>query len=518
MSKKIISITFIISICITSKLVFANANIEFISTVPDETNHGVLFVTDFSNLEGQAKEIDQASNGLLGKTLKYHSENTPNQHYLELYAIAEFDKLVVIEHSDSMLSKVELNNLGGKIAKILNNQLNGNQFIVYSQSINADEAAIEAHLALGYKLRSYQFNKYKSNASNDTGSIIFVGDDIEVSRQVYQNDLAHLAEGVYLTRNLSSEPGKTIYPQSFVDEVKKQFKGVKNIDIDVLTLRDMKKRNMGALMGVGKGSIHDPRLLVIEYSGADKKQQPIALVGKGITFDTGGISLKQNSGMWAMKSDMAGAAAVAGSIYAAAKRKEQINIVGLMALAENMPGPEAIRPGDVLETMKGTTIEILSTDAEGRLVLADAVYYAQQEFNPKMLLNIATLTGSAARALSDEYAVVITRDWELSVEMMSIGKQSGEHVWPLPLHPNHFKQISSDIADIKNSGAGNPGASIGAAVIGTFIDDNLPWVHLDIAGVDWLSESTDTTPIGSSGWGVRFMTELIRREAKQDSN
>jgi leucyl aminopeptidase len=211
-----------------------------------------------------------------------------------------------------------------------------------------------------------------------------------------------------------------------------------------------------------------------------------------------------------MKSDMAGAAAVAGTIYAAAMRGENVNLVGLMAMAENMPAADAIRPGDVLSTMQGTTIEIMSTDAEGRLVLADAVYYAQQEYKPKMLVNIATLTGSASRALGDEYAVVITRDWALSQQMMKIGEASGEHVWPLPLHPNHFKQIKSDIADIKNSGAGNPGASIGAAVIGTFVDEDLPWVHLDIASVDWYTEATDTTPKGSSGWGVRFLDQLIR--------
>jgi len=165
--------------------------------------------------------------------------------------------------------------------------------------------------------------------------------------------------------------------------------------------------------------------------------------------------------------------------------------------------------------MQGTTIEIISTDAEGRLILADAVRYAQNKYKPSMLLNIATLTGSAGRALSDEYAALVTRDWDLSVKMKALGEQSGEHVWPLPLHPNHFKQLKSDIADIKNSGAGNPGASIGAAVVGTFVDEDLPWVHLDIAGVDWLSESTDVAPKGFQGWGVRFMTQLVANEAQK---
>jgi leucyl aminopeptidase len=238
-------------------------------------------------------------------------------------------------------------------------------------------------------------------------------------------------------------------------------------------------------------------------------------VGKGITFDTGGISIKPNDGMWAMKSDLSGAAAVAGTILATASRGEKVNLVGLMPLAENMPAGNAIRPGDVLTTMQGTTIEIISTDAEGRLILADAVRYAQQQYKPGMLLNIATLTGSAARALSDEYAALVTRDWDLSLKMMEVGKRSGEEVWPLPLHPNHFKQIKSEIADIKNSGAGDPGASIGAAVVATFIDEQLPWVHLDIAGVDWLNDAIAVAPKGSQGWGVRFMDQLIRQQAAQ---
>ena len=183
-----------------------------------------------------------------------------------------------------------------------------------------------------------------------------------------------------------------------------------------------------------------------------------------------------------------------------------------MPLAENMPSQDAIRPGDVLTSMSGKTVEVLNTDAEGRLLLLDAVHYAQEVHAPRMLVNIATLTGSAVRATGAEYAAVITRDIALSLEMMEVGKDAGEDVWPLPLHANHFKQIESTIADIKNV-AGIPGASIGAAVIGTFIDEDLEWVHLDIAGVDWRDEATPTAPVGHAGWGVRFLDELVRREA-----
>jgi leucyl aminopeptidase len=313
-----------------------------------------------------------------------------------------------------------------------------------------------------------------------------------------------------MARDFAWEPGKSVYPAEFVKRVRERFAGIKNISIDVLDVKRMERLDMGAILGVGQGSVHEPKLLVIEYKGGNTGSAPIVLAGKGITFDTGGTSIKPNNGMWAMKSDLSGAAAVAGTLYALAQRGERANVVGVMPLAENMPDGTAIRPGDVLETMKGTSIEIISTDAEGRLILADAVYYAQQTYKPKMLLNIATLTGSAARALSDEYAALITRNFDYSTEIMKIGETSGEHVWPLPLHPNHFDQLKSDIADIKNSGVGNPGASIGAAVIGTFVDEALPWVHLDIAGVDWLDAATDTAPKGAHGWGVRFMDQLVR--------
>ncbi|MEN1729475.1 MAG: M17 family metallopeptidase, partial [Pseudomonadota bacterium] len=220
-----------------------------------------------------------------------------------------------------------------------------------------------------------------------------------------------------------------------------------------------------------------------------------------------------NENMWYMKSDLSGAAAVVGTLLAAAKRGENVNVVGLMPLAENMPSQDAIRPGDVLTSMSGKTVEIMSTDAEGRLLLLDAVYYAQVEYEPRLLLNIATLTGSAGRATGDEYAVVITRDLDLSLEMMEIGELAGEDVWPLPLHPNHFIQIDSLIADIKST-AGSPGASIGAAVIGTNVAADQPWVHLDIAGVDWRDEATPTAPVGHAGWGVRFMDTLLRQETE----
>ncbi|WP_019677653.1 leucyl aminopeptidase family protein [Arsukibacterium perlucidum] len=474
----------------------------------------VLFVADVTQLRGSAAQVDKLTEGRLSKAIKASGLKNDFGQHKTFYGLSPFSQITVVSGTDKLLSQAELQQLGGYA--VSNFPANGQQAIaLFSDDIKTDVAAPEAYIAMGAGMRDYHFDTYKKADAKTSPRWLILNAADNTAATLYQNDLRYVVEGIYLARDLASEPGKNIYPQTFVERVTAKFSGLKNVKVTVLNVKDMQKHNMGALMGVGLGSVHEPKLLVIEYNGTSKNTPPTALVGKGITFDTGGISIKPNDGMWAMKSDLSGAAAVAGTMLAVASRGENVNLVGLMPLAENMPAGNAIRPGDVLSTMQGTTIEIISTDAEGRLILADAVRYAQQQYKPGMLLNIATLTGSAARALSDEYAALITRDWDLSVKMMAVGKLSGEEVWPLPLHPNHFKQIKSEIADIKNSGAGNPGASIGAAVVATFVDEQLPWVHLDIAGVDWLDADIAVAPKGSQGWGVRFMDQLVRQQAKQ---
>ena len=481
------------------------------ATLPTDGDLAV-FVGPDRALSAQAQSIDATLNGRLSAALKAEAFEGAFGMTLSLRAMAPYSTITVIGTGAEPLSPRQLTDLGGHAA--ITNDRDG--LTLVSDGLAPDTEGAGAYLANGYALGGYTFTKYKSfdeeNPAPQPYTVQVSGAD-SAARALYRSDLSHLNEGVRLARDLGTEPGNTLWPAKFVEHVREAYEGVDDVRITVLDADDIRARNMGALMGVGQGSIHDPRLLIVEYRGAGRNDAPIALVGKGITFDTGGISIKPNTGMWYMKSDLSGAAAVAGTVLAAAKRGEKINVVGLMPLAENMPSQDAIRPGDVLTTMSGKTIEIMSTDAEGRLLLADAVYYAQQEYEPSMLLNIATLTGSAARAMGDDYAAIITRDLPLSLEMMDVGKAAGEDVWPLPLHPSHFEQIQSLIADIKNTG-GQPGASIGAAVVGTFIDEELPWVHLDIAGVDWRDVATPTAPIGHAGWGVRFMDQLLREKAK----
>ncbi|MFC3094155.1 leucyl aminopeptidase [Alteromonas sediminis] len=481
----------------------AQPSVSFSASPNEKASHKVVIFQD-DIVPDEHKALFTAF-----ETAKALNNGSTSHHYATFGA-----KHIIALHTDTPLDNpVALQNLGGQIAAALPTDITE----TYSVDLSGLKSNIQhaaAFIAEGAMLRGYQFQTYKTTKKADF-SIEFTTPSAKDDATYFESQRLPVVEGVYMARNFASEPGNTIYPASFIDRAKAALRGLDDVKIRVLDRKDLEKNNMGALLGVGKGSIHDPAMLIVEYSGGKKGEAPIVLAGKGITFDTGGTSLKPNNNMWQMKSDLSGAAAVAGTLHAIAKQGLAINVVGVMPLAENMPAEDAIRPGDVLTTMQGTTIEIISTDAEGRLILADAVRYAQDKYKPSMLLNIATLTGSAARALSDEYAALITRDWDLSVAMKAVGEQSGEHVWPLPLHPNHFKQLKSDIADIKNSGVGNPGASIGAAVIGTFIDEDLPWVHLDIAGVDYLTEATDVAPKGFHGWGVRFMTQLIANEAKK---
>ncbi|WP_371396863.1 M17 family metallopeptidase [Fretibacter rubidus] len=484
----------------------ADTDFAFGALTAQTQDHVTVFVNSDGDLTGAAATVNDKTDGRLATALDDAEFKGKFGAKLHLYGMGPYKQVIVIGTGDEALNIRTLRDLGGYTAQASNNKKNLS-VMVDGLETDVDDAA--AQVAMGYALSSYTFTKYKQDAEDIDRTVAFHTDQASSAERLYNNDLEHIVTGVTFARDMGTEPGMSIYPESFAQGVRDLFKGVPSVKVEVMGLSDMRRKNMGALMGVGQGSVHDPRLIVVSYMGGTRGEEPLALVGKGITFDTGGISLKPNNGQWLMKSDLSGAAAVAGTVYAAAKRNADINVVGVMAMAENMPAADAIRPGDVLTTMSGKTIEVMSTDAEGRLVLSDAVTYVQEEYDPKLLINIATLTGSAARALADDYAAVITRDWDLSEHMMRIGTEAGEDVWPLPLNANHYKAIKSAIADIKSTG-GNPGASIGAAVVGTFVDEDRPWVHLDIAGVDWIDSAIPTTPKGHAGWGVRFMDGVIR--------
>ena len=469
----------------------------------------VIPVEEGESLSGLAATVDERTNGALSVAAAEAAFTGEAGATLTLYGVSPFSRVDLIGVGREPVNRVGAEDFGGTAAALLGDTQGGTVQILWPQGIATGDAT-SARVAFGYKLRSYRFDRHQAEPI-DPGSLPVVrllsNDN---SGDQYANDLARLADGVYFARDMSSEPGNLVWPQEFVDRAKTLFRGIDNVRIRVLDENDLEKLGMGAHLGVGQGSSRPPRLLIIEYMGGGD-EPPVVLAGKGITFDTGGISIKPNENMWMMKGDLGGAGVVTGTVYAAASRAAPVNVVAIAALAENMPSGTAIRPGDVLRSMSGITIEIGSTDAEGRLVLADAVHYGQVNYEPSVLIDVATLTGSVGRALGDEYSGVFGRHDELIEQLKAAGEAAGEPSWRLPLDESHFKQIESQYGDIVNSGVGDPGASVGAAFIGSFVDEEQHWAHFDIAGVDNMAEERPTIPVGYSGWGVRTLDEYLRR-------
>lgn len=314
--------------------------------------------------------------------------------------------------------------------------------------------------------------------------------------------------GLDLTRTLVSEPPNIVYPASFVDRVKASVEGL-GLEITVLGPKEMGELGMGALLGVAQGSVREGRLLALKWSGKGAGDPDLALVGKGVTFDTGGISLKPGAGMEDMKWDMGGAGAVVGAMKALATRKAKANVIGVCGLVENMPDGNAIRPGDILTSMSGQTIEVLNTDAEGRLVLCDCVTWVQQTHHPKTIVDLATLTGAMIIALGNEHAGLFANDDGLADQLLAAGKASGDLLWRFPLSDAYNKLIDSPIADIKNVGPRGAGSITAAQFIGRFVDPGVKWAHLDIAGTVWADKPGATYDKGATGYGVRLLDRFV---------
>ena len=469
----------------------------------------VVPVAEGESLTGLAATIDEQTSGALSVAAKEAAFTGKVDSTLTLYGVAPYSRIDLVGVGAENLGRVAAENFGGMAAAALRSVEDGAVQILWPGDI-ADSDGTAARVAFGYLLRSYRFDRHKT-ADPDNGKlpVVRVLSDDESQGQ-FDKDLRHVADGVFFARDMSSEPANIIYPQSFVERAKELFRGLDNVRIKVLDEQDLQRLGMGALYAVGKGSARPPRLLIIEYmAGGDRA--PVVIAGKGITFDTGGISLKGNDGMWRMKGDLGGAGVVTGTVLAAARRGAPINVVALAALAENMPSGTANHPGDVLTSMSGITIEISSTDAEGRLVLSDAVYYGQVTYEPSVLIDIATLTGSVGRALGTGYAGIFGRHDDIVEQLSTASEAAGERVWRLPLDDSHFKQIEARVADVVNGGVGSPGASVGAAFIGSFVREDQVWAHIDMAGVDYLDEDRATVPAGFTGWGVRTLDEYLRR-------
>ena len=372
-------------------------------------------------------------------------------------------------------------------------------------------AELLAQAAFGVRLAAYRFDKYltreKPEKKPSIQTTVLATDDADAVVAAFE-PLSALAEGVAFTRDLVSEPANILYPVEFAKRVKALER--LGLEVEILDEPAMAKLGMGSLLGVGQGSVRESQLVVIQWKGAaDPAAQPVAFVGKGVCFDTGGISIKGAEGMEDMKWDMGGAGAVAGLMYALAARKAKVNAIGILGLVENMPDGNAQRPGDIVTSMSGQTIEVINTDAEGRLVLADALWYCQDRFKPKFMIDLATLTGAIIIALGNDYAGLFSNNDELSSNLLAAGAAEGENLWRMPLPPQYDKMLDSMGADMKNIG-GRAGGSITAALFIQKFVNGLPWAHLDIASTAWMKPSSRASiPDGASGFGVRLLNRLV---------
>ncbi|MBT0668579.1 leucyl aminopeptidase [Novosphingobium profundi] len=367
----------------------------------------------------------------------------------------------------------------------------------------------------GGVLRSWRWDAYRTTLTPEQKPTLTTIDLVgapEGTEALWAVEQA-VAEGVAFTRELVTEPANTIYPESFVERCKARMEGT-GLVLRVLDDAEMAELGMGALLGVAQGSVKPARLLVMEWLGGTEGEKPVAFVGKGVTFDTGGISLKQPGGMEDMKWDMGGAGAVAGTMLALARRKAKANVIGLCGLVENMPDGNAQRPGDVVTTMSGQTVEVINTDAEGRLVMCDVLTYAQQTYDPVRIMDLATLTGAIMISLGQEYAGLFSNDDELSADLTAAGLATGDKLWRMPMGPTYDKLIESAIADMKNVGPRFGGSITAAQFLQRFVDKGRPWAHLDIAGMVWADKPGATWGKGATGYGVRLLDRFIRDTAE----
>ena len=374
-------------------------------------------------------------------------------------------------------------------------------------AMTPDQAAA---VASGIRLRTYKFDRYKTRKKDGeeaalSADVLLAVDDVAAARKAFAPD-AHIVDGVIIARELVNEPPNVLYPSEFARRAS-QLKKL-GVDVEVLDVKAMTKLGMGALLGVAQGSTRPGRVVIMRWNGAKRGDQPVAFVGKGVCFDTGGISIKPAGSMEDMKGDMGGAACVVGLMHALAARKAKVNAVGAIGLVENMPDGNAQRPGDIVTSMSGQTIEIINTDAEGRLVLADVLWYVAKKIKPKFMVDLATLTGAIMVALGTEYAGLFSNNDELAERLTNVGLATGERVWRMPLGPEYDKQIDSQFADMKNTGTRNGGSITAAQFLQRFVDDT-PWAHLDIAGTAMGAPKSDINQSWGSGFGVRLLERLV---------
>lgn len=497
--------------------------VTFNTSIDKKTSALVIFVTEKNVLGTFGASTDKKTSGALSKALKMNKKACQKNALTVLTAVAgvSVDHVVLVGLGKSEeITDLDLEALGGNIQKRLNGLKVSKASVMIEdiKSKNYKKAQIADSLALGATLGSYRYDTYKTSETKDKKpslkSLEIILKDAEGAKILFKRS-DKIAQGAFWTRDLVTMPGNDLYPESFANDIKKTLTKL-GVKVQIMTAKQIKKAGMGALTSVGQGSANEEKLVIMKYNGlpssaSKKDQKPIAFVGKGITFDTGGISLKPGAGMWDMKFDMGGAGVVVGLMKALAARKAKVNIVAVVALAENMPSSKATRPGDIVTSLSGKTIEVLNTDAEGRMVLADALWHVQEKFEPRFVIDLATLTGAMIMALGHEYGGVYSNDDTLPKQIVAAGEKVGEPAWHMPICDAWEKSVVSEVADLKNITAPTVGAgsATAACFLKNFIKPETPWAHIDIAGVAWVTTPKPTTPKGATAWGVRLLDRLV---------
>ena len=460
----------------------------------------IIFADEKFNITSIKKHISNSEYSYISDLLN----NKDDKKKIVTFDISSKKKIILVSLKRN-LTDSDLENLGAKCYVILN-ELKETEYVVYSDSVPNGFKNILGYFLHGIKLKSYKFEKYKTKKDKGNISLNVAGKNIPSSKD--QLKFNSIEEGTFYTRDLVSEPGNVLHPDEYARRIKSLSKfGLK---IRIYDEKELKKLGMNTLLGVGQGSIRGSYLVTMEWNGSNNKSKPLAFVGKGVCFDTGGISLKPAKFMEDMTYDMAGSAVVVGLMKSLALRKAKINAVGVVGLVENMPGGNAQRPGDIVKSYSGKTVEILNTDAEGRLVLADALTFTEEKFKPKFIVDLATLTGAIIVSLGSEYAGLFSNDDKLSQQLIKSGEHVEEKVWRMPLNKNYDKLIDSKNADMQNINyVGGAGSTTAAQFLQRFILNKTPWAHLDIAGMAFSKYGGALNSGGATGYGVRLLNKLI---------
>lgn len=483
--------------------------VNFVSKLT-EKNQILALVTNKKSLS----EFKELNKNLLSKiNYAVNCENFEFNKFSSLEIINDknnlFSKIIIISPGQkSLVSGNDLAIIGGKINQISSKSKNKKVSVLVAREFSDDESLVD--IGFGAILNTYKFDKYKSKKKTikKINEITIISKNAVKLRNKFRQKNS-VAEGIFLARDLVNEPSNILNPEEYAKRIKGLSKyGLK---VEVLNETKMKKLGMWSLLGVGRGSQYESQLVIMKWDGnKTKKSKPLCFVGKGVCFDSGGISLKPGNKMEEMIGDMGGSAAVVGLMKALALRKAKVNVVGVVGLVENMPDGTAQKPGDIVKSMSGQTIEIQNTDAEGRLVLADALWYAQDKYKPEIMIDLATLTGAIVMSLGNKMAGIFSNNDDLSDKLLEAGRDSGDNVWRLPLSDSYDKMINSKFADMKNIGLGGAGSITAAQFLKRFVN-KVPWVHIDIAGTATGMEKSSINTSWATGFGVNLLNTLISK-------